>query len=102
MRRTGRFGVSVLARRHAEFAAAAAAPGSDRFTGVDWELSAGGVPVLPDALATLDCAIVAEHPAGDHSIVVGLVEDLRVGPTADPVVFFAGRFLGLGEHPARP
>jgi hypothetical protein len=36
----------------------------------------GGIPLLTDALATLECEIVAEHPTGDHWIVV--------------LVFFAG------------
>jgi flavin reductase (DIM6/NTAB) family NADH-FMN oxidoreductase RutF len=50
------------------------------------------VPLLTDALASLECEIVAEHPAGDHSIVVGRVDDLRVAPEADPLVFYAGAF----------
>ena len=52
----------------------------------------GGVPLLTDALATLECEIVAEHPAGDHWIVVGRVDDLRISPINDPLVFFAGAF----------
>jgi flavin reductase (DIM6/NTAB) family NADH-FMN oxidoreductase RutF len=35
---------------------------------------------------------VAEHAAGDHWIVVGRVEDARVAPAAEPLVFFAGAF----------
>src|SRR5215207_3797043 len=100
MRRTGRFGVSVLGSGHVEFAAAAARPGADRFAGLEWEHGAGGVPLLRDALATLACTIVGEHPAGDHWIVVGQVEAVRVGPASEPVVFFAGRFHELATDPA--
>jgi flavin reductase (DIM6/NTAB) family NADH-FMN oxidoreductase RutF len=70
MRRAGRFGVNVLGRQHERFAQRATAPGTDRFAGLDWAL-AGGVPLLTDALASLTCEIVAEHPTGDHWIVVG-------------------------------
>jgi flavin reductase (DIM6/NTAB) family NADH-FMN oxidoreductase RutF len=50
------------------------------------------VPLLTDALATLACQIVAEHPAGDHRIVVGRVDDLRVPPVDGPLILFAGAF----------
>jgi len=92
MRRVGRFGVNVLGRQHEPFAVRAAPAGADRFAGLNWELARGGVPLLSDALATLECEIVAEHPAGDHWIVVGRVDDLRISPMEDPLVFFAGAF----------
>ena len=95
MRRGGRFAVNVLARRHEGFARRAAPAGADRFAGLDWEPGRGGTPLLTDALAALECDIVAEHPAGDHSIVVGRVDHLSVAGIEDPLVFFAGEFGGL-------
>ena len=92
MRRTGRFGVNVLGRQHEPFVERAAPPGADRFAGLDWELGPGGVPLLADALASFECEIVAEHPSGDHWIVVGRVESLRISPMTDPLVFLAGAF----------
>ena len=92
MRRAGRFGVSVLGTRHEPFVARAAPPGADRFAGVDWTFGRHGVPLLGDALATLECETVAEHAAGDHWIVLGRVEEARVAPDAEPLVFFAGAF----------
>ncbi len=88
----GRFGVNVLGRRHEGFARRAARPGADRFAGLDWELGSRGVPLLTDALASLECEIVAEHPAGDHWIVVGLVDDLHIAAIKEPHLFFAGAF----------
>jgi 3-hydroxy-9,10-secoandrosta-1,3,5(10)-triene-9,17-dione monooxygenase reductase component len=92
MRRAGAFGVNVLGRHHEAFARRAAAPGADRFADLRWERGRRGVPLLTDALAALECEIVAEHPAGDHWIVVGRVTQLRVAPVAEPLVFFAGAF----------
>jgi flavin reductase (DIM6/NTAB) family NADH-FMN oxidoreductase RutF len=92
MRRAGRFGVNVLGRQHERFAIRATPAGADRFAGLDWELGRGGVPLLTDALASLECEIVAEHPAGDHWIVVGRVDDLHVSPINEPLVFLAGAF----------
>jgi 3-hydroxy-9,10-secoandrosta-1,3,5(10)-triene-9,17-dione monooxygenase reductase component len=92
MRRAGRFGVNVLGREHERFATRASHAGADRFARLDWTLGRHGVPLLTDALATLECEIVDEHPAGDHWIVVGRVDDARVSPVTDPLVFFAGAF----------
>jgi 3-hydroxy-9,10-secoandrosta-1,3,5(10)-triene-9,17-dione monooxygenase reductase component len=99
MRRTGRFGVNVLGRRHEPFAIRATPAGADRFAGLDWELGRSGVPLLNDALACLECEIVAEHSAGDHWIVVGRVDDLRVSPVNAPLVYFAGGF-GAPREPS--
>jgi 3-hydroxy-9,10-secoandrosta-1,3,5(10)-triene-9,17-dione monooxygenase reductase component len=92
MRRAGRFGVNVLGAQHERFATHATPAGADRFAGLNWELGPRGVPLLTDALATLECEILAEHPAGDHWIVVGRVNDLRTSPLKDPLIFFAGAF----------
>ncbi len=92
MRRAPRFAVNVLGHGHEEFARRAAAAGADRFAGVDWTLGRNGAPLLTDALATLECEIVAEHPAGDHWIVVGRVDHARVAPADDPLVFFSSAF----------
>jgi 3-hydroxy-9,10-secoandrosta-1,3,5(10)-triene-9,17-dione monooxygenase reductase component len=95
MRRAGRFGVNVLGRQHEGFAIRATPAGADRFAGVRWEPGHGGVPLVTDALASLECEIVAEHPAGDHWIVVGRVDEVRISPSTDPLVFFDGAFGGV-------
>jgi 3-hydroxy-9,10-secoandrosta-1,3,5(10)-triene-9,17-dione monooxygenase reductase component len=95
MRQAGRFGVNVLGWQHERFAIRATPAGADRFAGLDWELGRGGVPLLTDALASLECEIVAEHPTGDHWIVVGRVDTLRIPPIKEPLVVFAGEFGAL-------
>ena len=98
MRRAGRFGVNILGRKHERFAIRATPPCAERFAGLDLEFERGGVPLLADALASLECELVAEHPAGDHWIVVGRVEALRIAAIDDPLVFFAGGFGALQER----
>ncbi len=92
MRRAGRFGVNVLGRDHEQFVVRATPAGADRFADLDWEPGRSGVPLLTDALASLECEIIAQHAAGDHWIVVGSVEHLHVRPMKAPLVFFAGEF----------
>ena len=53
-----------------------------------------GDALLDDALATLACRVVARHPAGDHDIVVGEVEE---GATHEghPLLYYRGGYAGL-------
>jgi len=98
MLRAGRFAVNVLSRQHERFVIRATPAGADRFVGLDWEPGRGGAPLLTDAVTALECEIVAEHPAGDHWIVVGRVDALRISLSKDPLVFFAGAFGTLQER----
>ena len=98
MRRTRHFGVNVLGRRHERFVTRATPAGADRFAGLDWTVGCHGVPLLTDALASFECEIVAEHPAGDHWIVLGRVDDLRASPIEAPLLFFAGEFGTLQQR----
>jgi len=49
------------------------APGADRFAGLDLEESPGGQPILPDALAWLDCSVKQRMECGDHWLIYAQV-----------------------------
>jgi flavin reductase (DIM6/NTAB) family NADH-FMN oxidoreductase RutF len=95
MRRARRVAVNVMAAHHEQFALRATPAGADRFAGIDWTPGLGGAPLLTDALATLECSIVEEHPAGDHWIVVARVDELHVSEVEDPLVFYGGAFRAV-------
>ena len=92
--RTGRYGVSVLTNGQEELAAHFAA---QRQASVDptfvWRK---GIPLLDGALAHLVCRVVDCHPAGDHMLWIGEVEDLA-HRDAEPLLFYTGRFGTLAE-----
>lgn len=44
-----------------------------------------GTPLLCDAMASLDCRLVATHPAGDHTLCVGEVVAARVWTRERPL-----------------
>ena len=104
IRRARRFGVNVLGRQHEHFVTRASPPGADRFAGLDWEPGHGGAPLLTDALATLECEIVAEHATGDHWIVVGQVDHLRISLNNDPLCLLRRRVsrLAVAKKSQRP
>jgi flavin reductase ActVB len=68
--------------------------GADKFTGSGFSLSGRGLPVLREAVAVLECSVFARYDGGDHTIVVGRVEDAILGQH-DPVVYFRRDFHEL-------
>jgi flavin reductase (DIM6/NTAB) family NADH-FMN oxidoreductase RutF len=66
-----------------------------RFEGLTCDAGATGAPVIPGALASLDCRVVALHEAGDHVIVVGQVEASR-SRDGEPLLYWSGRYRQLG------
>jgi flavin reductase (DIM6/NTAB) family NADH-FMN oxidoreductase RutF len=62
--------------------------------GIGYKTMESGMPVLAGALAQIDCTVVGSHPAGDHSIFVGQVNEIDVQEGA-PLLYFRGRY-GLG------
>ena len=49
-------------------------PGADRFAGLELEQSPGGMPVLPDALAWLECTVKQRMECGDHWLIYAEVK----------------------------
>ncbi len=89
---SGNFCVNVLGAQHEEFCWRFAKEGDDKFEGVEWTPSALGSPVLPGAIATIDCSIDSQTIVGDHFFVVGAVHSLRhEDEVANAMVFFRGK-----------
>ena len=68
------FAVSILAEGQGETAMRFARSGADKFGGFEVEPgSVTGMPVIPGALAHLECRMHDRLPGGDHTILVGEV-----------------------------
>lgn len=50
----------------------------------------GAVPVLEEVEASLACRLHACHRAGDHTIIIGLVEDMSDAQSSDAALVFLG------------
>ncbi len=93
IREAGRFCVNVLSHEHQGISDAFARSGADKFAGVEWKPSPNDSPMLSGVIAWIDCEIVAEYDGGDHSIVVGSVQDLAVRASATPLLFYRGEYI---------
>lgn len=96
---SGVFGVSVLAADQRATAAWFATPGRPLPGQMDrapHTVAPSGVPLLDGALSTLECSVRDVHPAGDHSIIVGVVDAARLArePGA-ALVHFRGQYSAL-------
>jgi flavin reductase (DIM6/NTAB) family NADH-FMN oxidoreductase RutF len=93
--RTARFfGISVLAENQRELSERFSRKHHDRFNGLEWLRGETGVPLLPGALALIECAVEQRLRAGDHDIFVGEMVSARV-TDGDPLIHFASRYRGL-------
>lgn len=88
IRESGVFAVNVLGHDHQaigrRFASTAR---TDRFATGRWDTASTGAAVLTDAVAWLDCVLTACHPAGDHTIVVGAVQDAATPRPTAPLIY---------------
>lgn len=98
LRAAGTVAVNVLAEDQEELARTFARTGlPDRFDGVAWHPGPEGVPLLDDAVATMVCRIEAEHPGGDHLIVVAEVLSLQASARRRPLLFFKSTYRTLNH-----
>jgi flavin reductase (DIM6/NTAB) family NADH-FMN oxidoreductase RutF len=89
------FGVSILASdQEALSRRFAAVDSSHRFEGVGYLRGESGVVLLVDALAHLECRILEQHPAGDHTLFLGEVER-ATARDARPLLYYRGGYAQL-------
>ena len=91
------FNVSVLSRAQ-EFVAdrfAGRAPAIDpQWRSLPHHIGSNGIPLIDGSAAWLECRLTAVHPAGDHEICVGMVEDAQAG-SGDPLILWNRSFWSL-------
>ena len=93
----GAYGISILGQEQMElckrFAGMTPVEEFDRFLGLEYTRSPIlGVPWMADCLAWLECRLVNTWQAGDHVVLLGQVEQIRVGAEAEPLLFFKGQW----------
>jgi flavin reductase (DIM6/NTAB) family NADH-FMN oxidoreductase RutF len=69
----GKFGVSILSAAQADISSRFASRSEDKFSGIKTDRGGLGIPLIADALTTLECELRDRFPGGDHTIFVGEV-----------------------------
>ena len=91
------FAINVLSEQQEALSVHFAQADRPGFTGIDYELSDNGVPLLQSTLACFECRTHEIHDCGDHHIIVGEVENFRF-QDGRPLVFYASRYARLAEQ----
>ena len=86
------YAINILAADQKPLAERFALKGADRWNGVDWDMGAGGAPLLHGAAATFECFNRSRYEEGDHVIFVGEVERCAHRAGATPLLFHGGRY----------
>jgi flavin reductase (DIM6/NTAB) family NADH-FMN oxidoreductase RutF len=90
-----KFGVSILAAEQEALSRRfATADSTRRFDGIGYRRGESGVVLLDDALAHLECHIVASYEAGDHTMFIGEVESATARSTR-PLLYYRGGYAQL-------
>ena len=89
-----RFGVSILAQDQQRLSNHFASKSDDKFAGIEYRRGASGVPLLENAICTLECELHEQLSGGDHSIFVGRVEEASTDERA-PLVYFRSGYREL-------
>ncbi len=90
------FVVNVLSARQEQVARRFAIVDIDRFDGVGFTRSARGYAVLDDVLGVIECTRDKLFDGGDHTIIVGSVEEMRAD-AGTPLLYYRGGYAQL-EH----
>jgi flavin reductase (DIM6/NTAB) family NADH-FMN oxidoreductase RutF len=86
-----KFGVSILGSDQEAISGRFAARGGDKFAGLDVRRGSTGVPLVGNALATLECRVHEQIVGGDHSIFIGEVVDTQTREGA-PLLYFRAAY----------
>jgi len=93
----GRFAISVLGPQHEDLARLLATRGADKFGGGHFHAGPHGLLFAAEAVATFLCRAQHRYPGGDHTILVGAVEEVDVGEAAAAMVHFRRGFHAVGQ-----
>ena len=95
--RAGQFCVNVLGSDQQAICRQIAGKAPDKFAGVDYTLSAEGLPLIAGSLIVIECSLYSVTEAGDHWFALGEVRRLETARDEDPMLFHRGRYGGFAE-----
>lgn len=94
------FAVNILREDQEEVSNYFATAGTDRTHASGfYRPGDSGTPLLNDRLACIECSLIERIPGGDHTILLGEVTEVYLEEGEQklrPLVYFRGRYWGLG------
>lgn len=96
VKQSGVFAVNILSIGQEKIATDFATADIDRFERCETTRGPAGLPLLVGSIGYLECRVVEQWPAGDHTIFLGEVVE---GDTSDgiPLLYFKGKYRRLAD-----
>lgn len=91
-----KFAVNIIGDDHQALAFKFATKGCDKFEGGEFAKGETGLPVLTNSPVSLECSTENIYSGGDHIILVGQVEHLKLNDDT-PTVWYEGKFHQLSS-----
>jgi flavin reductase (DIM6/NTAB) family NADH-FMN oxidoreductase RutF len=92
-----RFVINILAEDQIDLSNRFAKSAADKFSDLELDISAHGLPVLKKVSAWLACKLASSISGGDHTIYIGQVEQIQ-RTNRRPLVFGGGKYLIANTH----
>lgn len=89
------FAVNILRAEQQDLSTLYAKKGDHVLSSAHFEIGAGGTPVLPQTMVSMECDVEARYPGGDHVILIGRVRNLYHREAGVPLLFCAGSYRKL-------
>ncbi|MFB4163847.1 flavin reductase family protein [Alteribacillus sp. JSM 102045] len=86
------FAVHILAGEQEDLCKTFASKDTDRFGTCEWGISKHNLPVIADAFSVLECKTFKQVEAGDHTILIGEVQDIQINKDKDPMLYHRRNF----------
>jgi flavin reductase (DIM6/NTAB) family NADH-FMN oxidoreductase RutF len=89
-----RFAVNILADDQRDVSGLFASKSPDKFAQAAWRTGTTGAPLIDGSVAWFDCTVHQRVDAGDHTILIGQVQDMGQR-TARPLGYCQGAYVGF-------
>lgn len=91
-----RFVVNILSEDQEEHSNQFASKIPDKFINIHHHEGLEGIPVLKNAIVNLECRLVNDFTAGDHTIFIGEIERTHINE-GKPLVYYQGNYRKIIE-----
>ena len=97
----GHFSVNILHQDQVEisdlFSGRSLRSNQDRFDGKNWCNGPSALPILEEALATLECTICESQLVGEHYVIFGEVQTITKGNRHSPLIYVDRNYRGVAD-----
>lgn len=90
LEQSGVFCIHVLADHQSAIATTFSRKGNDKFRDVSHRHTTLGAPLIEEALASAECRVTKTVPGGDHTIVIGELQQTHVR-LGTPLLYYRGQ-----------